>query len=88
MRLPLVVVLVGATAILSACHRGRSPSWTLYRSEAVGDTARIHVATFDIVDDDAGANRDACERTRELYQVQPSNRARYWCEAGVFRPSR
>jgi hypothetical protein len=84
---PLAALVIGTLAI-AACHKGRSPTWTLYRSEAVGDTARIHVATFDAVEDEEAYNRDGCERTRELYQVQPSNRARFWCEAGSFHEKR
>jgi hypothetical protein len=81
------VALVGVVLLvaLSACHGGRSPVFTLYRSEAVGDSARIHVATFDAADDEESYNRDGCERTRELYQVQPSNRARFWCEPGRYK---
>ena len=77
-----LVVLAGASA---ACHRSRSPTYTLYRSETLGDTARIHVATFDAVDDEASYNRESCERTRELFQVRPSNVATYWCEEGTYR---
>ena len=85
MRAALVVALVVLRRTAAACSKGRSPTYTLYRSEAVGDTARIHVATFDAVDDEESWNREGCERTRELYQIQPSNRARFWCEPGRFR---
>ena len=80
-----IILVAGLTvAAVTACHGSRPPVYTLYRSEAVGDTARIHVATFDATDEDEGYNRDGCERTRELFQVQPTNRAQYWCEAGTF----
>lgn len=83
--LPVVglILLLGAAA---ACAGGTSPTYTLYRTEAaVGDTARIHLATFDAVDDEVNYNRDGCERTRELYQIQPTNRARFWCEPGRYK---
>jgi hypothetical protein len=80
---------VGAALLLGAavaCHGGKSPTYTLYRTEAaVGDTARIPVATFDAVDDEERYNQEGCERTRELYQIRPDNRAKFWCEAGRFK---
>jgi hypothetical protein len=80
---------VGAVMLLGtavACRGGKSPTYTLYRTEAaVGDTARIHVATFDAVDDEERYNQEGCERTRELYQIRPANRAKFWCEPGRFK---
>ena len=73
-----------AALALAACG-GEASTYTLYRSEGVGDAARIHVATFDARDEEDGYNRAGCERTRELYQVQPTNRARFWCEPGRFK---
>ena len=85
MRVAALVGVVLVVAMSAGCHRGHSPVFTLYRSEAVGDSARIHVATFDSEDDEESYNRDGCEQTRELYQVQPSNRARFWCEPGRYK---
>lgn len=75
-----------ALGTLAAACGGSSPVYTLYRTEnAVGDSARVHVATFDARGEGDSYNREGCERARELFQIQPSNRARYWCEAGRFR---
>ena len=84
MRLIPSATLATVLALAVACSRGSSPTYTLYRSDAVGDANRIHVATFDARDDEASYNHDTCEHARELFQVQPSNRARYWCEAGRY----
>ena len=81
----LVVAGIATLVVTGACHGNRPPVYTLYRSEAVGDTARIHVATFDATDEDEGYNRDGCERARELFQIQPTNRAQFWCEPGTYR---
>jgi hypothetical protein len=77
---PVCAVLLGGCL---ACSRGEG-TYTLYRNEASSDTTRLHVATFD-AEDGEGYNHDACEQTRELFQVQPSTRAKYWCEKGTFR---
>lgn len=84
MKAALTAGLVLALAAAAGCHGSRPPTYTLYRSEAVGDTARIHVATFDVEEGDASYNHDGCERARELYQIQPTNRAQFWCEAGTY----
>ena len=61
-----------------------SSTFTLYRNGMVNDSLRIHVATFD-AKDGPESNHDTCEQARELFQVQPSTRSRYWCEKGRFK---
>ena len=75
----LLTIVVAATAC-----RKHPDVYTLYRTESVGDSARIHVATFD-ADDEADDNRAMCEHARELFQLQPSMLSRFWCEKGRYR---
>ncbi|MDB4880242.1 MAG: hypothetical protein JWL60_1688 [Gemmatimonadetes bacterium] len=83
---PLPCVAIACAATLAVACGGDVTPYTLYRTEqALGDTARLHVATFDAEEEEEGYNRAGCERTRELYQVQPSTLARYWCEPGRFK---
>jgi hypothetical protein len=72
-----------AAMMMSACSRG-GPTYTLYRNGVGQDTLRIHVATFDAGEPD-DYNRENCEQTRELYQVSPAARSRFWCEQGRFK---
>lgn len=69
---------------VAACGPGDDP-YTLYRSSAIKEHMRIHVATFDA---DAGRhyNMDNCEIARGLFQAQPGVTVRYWCEKGRYRP--
>ena len=79
--LPVACVLL---ASLAACG-SKAPPFTLYRNEGIGDdSTRVHMATFD-ADETGQFNTDNCERARELFQIQPTNRARYWCEPGRYR---
>jgi hypothetical protein len=80
---PVCVVLIGACL---GCSRSEG-TYTLYRSETPGDTLRLHVATFD-AEDGESYNHDACEQTRELFQVQPTTLAKYWCEKGKYHRKR
>jgi hypothetical protein len=83
MRIPAALL---ALALVAACDADAA-TYTLYRSESVGDSARIHVATFD-AEETSEYNRDGCETVRELFQVQPTNRARFWCEKGEYERKR
>jgi hypothetical protein len=77
--------VLAATALLglaTAC--GSKNTYTLYRNGSLSDTLRIHVATFD-ADEEADVNRANCEQARELFQLQPSQLSRFWCEKGRYR---
>lgn len=77
-------LVLSVALVASACREGGEP-YTLYRSSAIKEHVRIHVATFDA---DAGShyNKDNCEIARELFQIQPGVTVRYWCEQGRYRP--
>jgi hypothetical protein len=77
---PLVFIIVLTAA---ACER-EPGAYTLLRNETVGDTSRIVVATFDANETEV-FNQHNCEHARELFQIEPSNRARFWCEKGKVR---
>lgn len=72
-----------AAVLAAACAR-KADAYTLLRNETVGDTSRIVVATFD-ADETEQFNRGNCEHARELFQIEPSNRSRFWCEKGKVR---
>lgn len=83
LRIAVVLVVIG----LAACDRLKltNESYTLYRNSPldVGESMRIHVATFD-TEHGEDYNRQNCEIARELFQQQPGVIARYWCEKGPF----
>ena len=69
---------------------------TLYRSSPVptygGESARIHIATFDAEVRSGGTGGTAfdynwgnCVIAAELFQAQPGVTVRYWCERGRVR---
>ena len=76
--------LCAALVVAAAACSGGSASFTLYRNGVANDTLRIHVATFD-AKDGPEYNHDTCEEARELFQVQPTARSKYWCEKGHFK---
>lgn len=75
-----------ALASALACA-GDKNTYTLYRNGEATDTLRVHVATFD-AKEEAEYNRDNCEQARELFQLHPAARSRFWCEQGRFRAKR
>lgn len=62
-------------------------TFTLYRSSALDQLARVHVGTFDAADG-TDYNRENCELARQLFQSQPGARVRFWCEKGTYTGSR
>lgn len=58
---------------------------TLYRSSALDSTMRLHVATFDAVDQGPGYNSENCQLAAQLFQDQPGVTVRFWCEPGRYR---
>lgn len=86
MRLLSAAAAVLALASALACS-GDKNTYTLYRNGEATDTLRVHVATFD-AKEEAAYNRDNCEQARELFQLHPAARSRFWCEQGRFRTKR
>ncbi|MEP6622692.1 MAG: hypothetical protein ABJE47_25445 [bacterium] len=76
----------GSATVLGAVIAcgGSGDTFTLYRNGVANDSLRIHVATFD-AKESADYNHENCEQARELFQVQPATRSRYWCEKGRFK---
>ena len=68
----------------SICCAAEAPPYTLLRNETVGDTSRIVIATFN-ANETEEFNHGNCEHARELFQIEPTNHARYWCEKGKVR---
>jgi hypothetical protein len=83
-RMRALIPLASVTILLAAACARKPDAYTLLRNETMGDTSRIVVATFD-AEETEQFNRGNCEHARELFQVQPSNRSRFWCEKGRVR---
>lgn len=77
------LLVCAALPVAIACGDSSS-TYTLYHNGMFNDSLRIHVATFD-AKDGPEYNHDTCEQARELFQVQPATRSRYWCEKGRFK---
>jgi hypothetical protein len=58
--------------------------YTLYRNSVTDENMRIHVATFDVNEQDE-YNKDNCEIARSLFQQQPGVKVKYWCEKGYYK---
>ena len=71
-------------AATASSRAPESDSYTLYRNSAVGETMRIHVATFDAVEGNDYL-QGHCEQARVLFRQQPGVSVRYWCEKGAYR---
>lgn len=66
----------------NADHTDAKDVYTLYRTSYIGgETARLHVATFDARWGHE-YNQENCELARDLFHNQPGVSVKYWCEAG------
>jgi hypothetical protein len=77
--------LLVAALLLSVQATGwaQDGTFTLYRSSAFDQLARVHVGTFDAADG-TDYNRENCEQARQLFQAQPGVKVRFWCEQGAY----
>lgn len=80
--LPALAIVLAACG--SASSTSESAVFALYRNSVVDENMRIHVATFDAVDGEA-YNRENCDQAKQLFQVQPNVKTKFWCEKGRFR---
>lgn len=62
----------------------KSKVYTLYRNNPFDVKLRVHVATFD-VDENEEYNQVNCKMAADLRMGQPDTVAKYWCEKGYFR---
>lgn len=67
---------------VAACGVASTSIYTLYRGSPGDSSARIHVATFDALEEDA-YNRQNCLRVAELMMSQPGVVVKYWCEGST-----
>lgn len=77
--------MIGLCIVCLCGCQGRSATYTLYRNSAVGPEMRIHIATFNAVDNGIDYNRENCTIAADLFQGQRGVKAKYWCEKGDFR---
>lgn len=73
-----LLLLTGCGAITD------SDTYTLYRSSAVLENGRLHVASFDAADGDK-YNSENCQQAQELFQSQSGVKVKFWCETGRFK---
>lgn len=89
--LMLTVLITGAIlsaptwAFFGLCNKTDSSKvYTLYRSSALYQDMRIHVASFD-VDDNAAYNNENCLDAAKLRKSQKGVIAKFWCEKGYYK---
>lgn len=71
--------------LLASCGEPKQIyTYTLYRDSIIQDL-RIHVATFNAVDNKESFNKGNCETAKNLFQSQAGVEVKYWCEKGVFK---
>jgi len=75
---------VAYIAALAGCGVSDGDAFTLYRSSAITQDARMHVASFDTAEGDR-YNDENCRAAQTLFQAQPDVKVRYWCEKGRFK---
>ncbi len=91
-----LLVVVPAMFLASLASASDDDVATLYRLSPVqtygGESARIHIATFDAEVRSGGLGGTAfdynwanCVIAAELFQAQPFVEVRYWCERGRVR---
>jgi hypothetical protein len=89
--LPAVAVLLISVTPGTGQTKDANSIATLYRSSAVIENARLHVATFDAEAKGGSSNTEFdynwanCTIAMELFQNQPGVTVRYWCEKGRFQ---
>jgi hypothetical protein len=86
----MVIRLVAGAAIILlhtalAFAQAEKMTFTLYRTSPVDASMRLHVATFDAMENE-NYNRENCLLAANLFAAQPGVRVRYFCEKGRFRP--
>ncbi|MGO4438550.1 hypothetical protein [Rhizobium sp. RAF56] len=88
----IILVAVAAVAMLagSAGAASAAGSFVLYRSGVGLPDLRIHVASFDAVQNwsggygsDAAYNSENCQTAASLFRSQPGVSVSYWCEPKV-----
>lgn len=86
----MIVRLIASAAFIFlqtalAFAQAEKITFTLYRTSPVDASMRLHVATFDAMENE-NYNRENCLLAANLFAAQPGVRARYFCEKGRFRP--
>jgi hypothetical protein len=69
---------------LTGCGVSDGDAYTLYRSSAIVQNARMHVASFDTTEG-GKYNNENCQQAQLLFQATPGVTARFWCEKGRYR---
>ena len=81
------VLLLILTSMVVVAQPDNEEIYTLYRNSAVDEAVRIHVATFDVDDGPKThlRNMTNCMVVQKLFQDQPHETNKFWCEKGPFR---
>ena len=82
-------MLIPATVAILAAWAQAAPDtaiYTLYRNSVTDATLRLHVATFDALEE-AAYNRESCAQAQQLFATQVGVKVTFWCEPGKFGAS-
>jgi hypothetical protein len=81
------VLLLILTSMVVVAQANNEEIYTLYRNSAVDETVRIHMATFDTDDGPKThlRNMTNCMYVQKLFQDQPHETNKFWCEKGAYR---
>jgi len=63
-------------------------TYTLYRDSPLDRNMRIHIATFNSKEGGKSIpdyNKENCMLAASLFNDQPANASKFWCEKGRFR---
>jgi len=80
-----LILFAGSILVWASVTTNKTDIYTLYRSSTVIEEARIHVATFDVIDDQFGYNKENCSLAAKLFKRQPDTEVSFWCESGRFK---
>lgn len=82
MQIRLVCLLM----LLAGCHHhSTGPGvYTLYRNTGGNPEARVHVATFDSVEEEK-FNQLNCQLSATALENEPMVVAKFWCEPGRYK---
>ena len=89
------LIFVCSVLLCAACKTELPPNkasgervYTLYRSGALVNTVRIHVATFETTGEDEAWNMKNCEQVARILneaQKKEQYQTKLWCEKGRYK---
>jgi hypothetical protein len=94
-----MLLIACLASVVTSCAKQQSSltqdsrfTCTLYRNSLTDPSMRIHIATFDSVDDKGAVSENGltynganCDIARGLFQSQGGVTVKFWCEQGKAR---